>query len=339
MNNTFLCFVRQGGRQLVRDPLRPSEIVVEVFLPEMSSAKTVDLDVEEKRMTLVSKEPAEYRLVVDFAYPVDEEKGLAKFDRSTKKLFITLPVKSVAVNRLASTDSGIDIDFDDESIVDIVKEDTAYRTSTESDSESDVHDVSNDNNNDNELDVSSVIDADQHLLFPTYTCNVYDELMVLKLDVKNVDEESLTKSNLESSEGSGFSLRFTTIGSGMVPLKYGFDMVFLFREDEPCYSLDDLEVEIWDNNIIVQVTKSLLLFVEMLYPAEKDHFSKQNFFPTILDGSSHGWMRCLQGGQLPGQLEGAYTPSTKGIQTEEKTADGESLLINRYLSYMTRLTY
>ena len=259
MTNIFLCFGHQGGRQLVRDPLRPSEIVVEVFLPEMSSAKTVDLDVEEKRMTLESKEPAEYHLVVDFAYAVDEEKGSAKFDRSTKKLLITLPVKSVAINRLTSTDSGIDIEFDDDSIVDIVKEDTAYRTSTESDNESDVHDVSNDD--DNKSDVDGVDDDDeQHLLFPTYTCNVYDELMVLKLDVKNVDEESLTKSNLESSEGSGFSLRFTTIGSGMVPLKYGFDMVFLFREDEPGYSLDDLEVEIWDNNIIVQV-KYIFAFI------------------------------------------------------------------------------
>ena len=77
--------------------------------------------------------------------------------------------------------------------------------------------------------------------------------MVLKLDVKNVEEESLTKMNLESNEGSGFSLRFTTLGSGMVPLKYGFDMLFLFREEEPGYSVDDLEVEIWDNSIIVQV--------------------------------------------------------------------------------------
>jgi hypothetical protein len=253
--NILLCFDHQGGRQMIRDPLRPSEIAIEVFLPEMSSAKTVDLDIEEKRMTLESKEPVEYRLVLDFAYPVDEEKGSAKFDRSTKKLLITLPVKSVAITRLTSTDSGIDIEFDDESlVVDVVKEDTAYRTSTSSDNDSDVLDVtSNDNNDDNKLEISGG-DDDQHLMFPTYTCNVYDELMVLKLDVKNVDEESLVKTNLESGEGSGFSLRFTTIGSGMVPLKYGFDMVFLFREDDPGYSLDDLEVEIWDNNIIVQVT-------------------------------------------------------------------------------------
>ena len=244
----------QGGRQFVRDPSRPSEIEVEVFLPEMTSAKTVELDVEEKKMTLESSEPAEYRLVVNFAYPVDEEKGSAKFDRSTHKLLITLPVKNVVnvVNRLTSTDSGIDIEFDDDNnLVDVVREDTAYRTSVESDCEDEKVVVGED-------DVENVAESDEdRLLFPTYTCNVYDELMVLKLDVKNVDEESLTKTNLESSEGSGFSIRFTTVGSGMVPMKYGFDMIFLFREEEPGYCLDDLEVEIWDNNVIVQVMKGL----------------------------------------------------------------------------------
>jgi dynein assembly factor 2 len=231
---------------------------VEVYLPEMTSAKTVELDVEEKKMTLESTEPAEYRLVVNFAYPVDEERGSAKFDRSTRKLLITLPVKAVnsnvIVNRLTSTDSGIDIEFDDDTgnLVDVVKEDTAYRTSVESDSESDEKvDQNVDENVDQNVDQS---DKEQ-LLFPTYTCNVYDELMVLKLDVKNVDEDTLTKANLESREGSGFSIRFTTVGSGMVPMKYGFDMIFLFREEEPGYCLDDLEVEIWDNNVIVQVKK------------------------------------------------------------------------------------
>jgi dynein assembly factor 2 len=235
---------------------------VEVYLPEMTSAKTVELDVEEKKMTLESTEPAEYRLVVNFAYPVDEERGSAKFDRSTRKLLITLPVKAVnsnvIVNRLTSTDSGIDIEFDDDTgnLVDVVKEDTAYRTSVESDSESDENvDQNVDENVDQNVDQS---DKEQ-LLFPTYTCNVYDELMVLKLDVKNVDEDTLTKANLESSEGSGFSIRFTTVGSGMVPMKYGFDMIFLFREEEPGYCLDDLEVEIWDNNVIVQVKKGLVV--------------------------------------------------------------------------------
>ena len=230
---------------------------MEVFLPEMSSAKTVELDVEEKKLTLESTEPAKYRLVVNFADPVDEEKGSAKFDRSTHKLVVTLPVKNVAsVARLTSTDSGIDIEFDDDSqLIDVVKEDTAYRTSVDSDIEIDVGSDEAKATGVDEVTLEPTSKPEEpQLLFPTYTCNVYDELMVLKLDVKNVDEETLTKTNLVSDAGSGFSIRFTTVGSGMVPLKYGFDMIFIFKDDEPGYCLDDIEVEIWDNNIIVQVS-------------------------------------------------------------------------------------
>jgi hypothetical protein len=192
----------QAGHQLLRDPTRPSEIVVEVSLPEMTSAKTVELDVEEKRMTLESSEPAKYRLVVNLAYPVDEENGTAKFDRSTRKLVVTLPVKSVPVNRLTSTDSGIDIEFDDDAagLVDVVREDTAYRTSLESDECEEPVSAASGDGKDGE-------DGGERLLFPAYTCNVYDELMVLKLDVRNVVEDSLAKTTLESSEGAGFSLR------------------------------------------------------------------------------------------------------------------------------------
>ena len=257
LSGLTLFFAFQGGRQFIRDPTRPSEILFEVYLPEMSSAKTVELDVEEKKMTLESTEPAKYRLVVNFAYPVDEEKGAAKFDRSTHKLLVTLPVKDVvvSVNRLTSTDSGIDIEFEDDSqLIDVVKEDTAYRTSDECDNESDNgNDVKADDDDSEDVVEDVTSKSEKKLLFPTYTCNVYDELMVLKLDVKNVDEESLVKTNLVDDDGSGFSIRFTTIGSGMVPLNYGFDMIFKFKDDEPGYCLDDIEVEIWDNNIIVQV--------------------------------------------------------------------------------------
>ena len=155
----------------------------------MSSAKSVELDVEEKKMTLESTEPAEYHLVVNFAYPVDEEKGSAKFDRSTHMLLITLPVKvdnSSAINRLTSTDSGIDIEFDEgDNDVNIVKEDTAYRTTSSSDSESGnlsenviekKADVDKNYVDSNDVDKNDV-DTDESLIFPTYTCNVYDELV------------------------------------------------------------------------------------------------------------------------------------------------------------------
>ena len=63
-------------------------------------------------------EPPKYNLHVDLQYPVDEERGSAKFDKSKKTLVVTLPVKpgpQLIAERLGSNDSGIEVD-------------TAYRT-------------------------------------------------------------------------------------------------------------------------------------------------------------------------------------------------------------------
>jgi len=35
-----------------------------------------------------------YRLLLNFCYPVDEEKGSAKFDRDSQRLLVHLPIKS-----------------------------------------------------------------------------------------------------------------------------------------------------------------------------------------------------------------------------------------------------
>jgi hypothetical protein len=92
---------------------------------------------------------------------------------------VTLPVKNVvAVNRLTSTDSGIDIEFDDDSqLIDVVKEDTAYRTSVDSDIEIDLSSDESDDAKVVDGDVSAPSKTEEHLAFPTYTCNVYDELV------------------------------------------------------------------------------------------------------------------------------------------------------------------
>ena len=102
----------------------------------------------------------------------------------------------------------------------------------------------------------------EKLLLPNYTCNIYENLMVFKMDVKNVDPDSVIKQALNLNDGleQGFSLSFVNIGAGMVPLKYGFKMVFVseqveddvLKEDNTSI-LEKMEVEVWDNNIIVQM--------------------------------------------------------------------------------------
>ena len=230
------------------DPCRPTELVVEIYLPEMTSAKGVDLDVLERQLTLNSMEPERYHLDLRLPYPVDEEAGGAKFDKSTRMLIVTLPVKpgqlQKPVVRVVSTDSGIGLDMEE-------KQFPVDQQSTNEDTP-DIHDNSEDQTN--------VKEEVEKLILPNYTSNIYEELMVFKLDVKNVDPDSLVKDELilKGDKEAGFSLSFVNVGAGMVPMKYGFKMAFVL--DDANYDskfnksiLEDMEVEVWDNNIIVQL--------------------------------------------------------------------------------------
>ncbi|CAN9502100.1 unnamed protein product [Ophioblennius macclurei] len=70
---------------------RPKEIVVTIDLPLLKSSMDTSLEVKGKTLLLESKKPA-YRLELPLAYPVDEDKGEAKFNKQKRQLAITLPV-------------------------------------------------------------------------------------------------------------------------------------------------------------------------------------------------------------------------------------------------------
>jgi dynein assembly factor 2 len=232
------------------DPCRPTELVVEIYLPEMNSAKGVDLDVLERQLTLSCMEPQPYHLELRLPYSVDEEAGAAKFDKSKRMLIVTLPVKpgqpQKPVVRVVSTDSGIGLDMDD-------KQSASDVISTVENPPDNRHNI--------QKDEQLMKGTTEKMLLPNYTCNIYENLMVFKLDVKNVDPDSLIKDAFVLNEGQekGFSLTFENIGAGMVPMKYGFNMGFVFNQLDGNYGkennsiLEDMEVEVWDNNIIVQL--------------------------------------------------------------------------------------
>ncbi|XP_072545937.1 protein kintoun [Salminus brasiliensis] len=70
---------------------RPKEIVVTIDLPLIRSAGDIDLDVTQRRLVLESQKPA-YKLELQLSYPVDDNKGDAKFGKAKKQLTVTLPV-------------------------------------------------------------------------------------------------------------------------------------------------------------------------------------------------------------------------------------------------------
>ncbi|XP_059209024.1 protein kintoun [Centropristis striata] len=70
---------------------RPKEIVVTIDMPLLKAATDASLEVEERRLLLEAKKPA-YRLELPLAYPVDEDKGEAMFNKQRGQLTVTLSV-------------------------------------------------------------------------------------------------------------------------------------------------------------------------------------------------------------------------------------------------------
>ncbi|KAM3594136.1 uncharacterized protein V6R79_002912 [Siganus canaliculatus] len=78
------------SRDSARSP-RPKEIVVTIDMPLVKAVKDVSLEVTERSLLLESEEPA-YRLELPLAYPVDGDRGQAKFIKQRGQLVVTLPV-------------------------------------------------------------------------------------------------------------------------------------------------------------------------------------------------------------------------------------------------------
>jgi hypothetical protein len=109
------------------------------------------------------------------------------------------------------------------------------------------------------------IDLDDHetileRTMPPYVCNIYEGLMVVTMALRNVVASSLKKTVLKDAKG--YYLTFHTMGEGFVPINYGFCLSFDFEAVEAtgvnpvggdCH-IEDLDVEVWDNNMIVQLS-------------------------------------------------------------------------------------
>ncbi|XP_036397402.1 protein kintoun [Megalops cyprinoides] len=91
------------SRDSAPDP-RPKEIVIAIDLPLLKSAENADLNVTEKKIILESQKPA-YRLELPLAYPVDENKGEAKFNKLKRQLVVTLPVLPLKSPLVARADA------------------------------------------------------------------------------------------------------------------------------------------------------------------------------------------------------------------------------------------
>ncbi|KAJ6641563.1 Protein kintoun [Pseudolycoriella hygida] len=218
----------------------PSELVVTIDLPLLNSTNEVTLDVTERQIYLISEKPAKYKLQVDLPYDVSERDGNAKFDKSTRKLTITLPVirkeEVFKMPDLCRDDSGVESDHvspkDGNSIGS--DEDLSYGNGS-------AEEVFTDANS----NIDEFFNSTMTYELPTFSCNSLDNTMAFTLNVKNVDPDSI----VVDKQQYVVQLKFASIGAGFFPINYGFCV----KLPVECGSIVDVQPDAWDNNIILQL--------------------------------------------------------------------------------------
>lgn len=236
----------------------PKELVVEIDLPLLSSTSDVVLDVMEDSLSLLSEKHAKYKLELNLPYKVCEDSGNAKFDKDQRKLIITLPVRRLTGRRVA------DVGVEDSG----VESDTSYQTPESSSGDDDGAESESqkseenfplenselepdkcvDSSRTNKLCVKSFLDPDKHYLLPAFTCNVFEDVIAFTLHVKNVDPSSVVHCFLENN--CGVAVKFMSIGSGHFPVYHAFCVKF---PNGACVEENCLNIETWDNNVVMQI--------------------------------------------------------------------------------------
>ncbi|XP_051578954.1 protein kintoun-like [Myxocyprinus asiaticus] len=173
---------------------RPKHIIIIIDLPLLRSAHDVHVSVTERRLVLESQ-TASYKLDLLLSYPVHEDKGHAKFNKTNKQLTITLPV--VAVKNPVISQSRRDDDDEERKIMSDDEAEEKPHEDTEKPCETD-HTESN--THDSALVTCAVSELDRfnltsepqliNLLKETHTTDTGDNVMINPTVIRTEPEES-----------------------------------------------------------------------------------------------------------------------------------------------------
>ncbi|XP_026494881.2 protein kintoun [Vanessa tameamea] len=224
----------------------PSNLTIEINLPLLSSTKDCVLDVRERSLTLVSEKPAKYKLNLDLPYSVNDECGNATFDKSKHMLIVSLPVirQSLSFNKITcqKSDSGVESEENSNSEEESSRKNNLVEEITVTNDKPDLSATQ-------EKEMSPTVDEEFLLTnvgytFPSYTYNALDDIVAFTFHVKNTETDSVKVKNVENK----VYIKFTSIGSGFVPINYAALIVF-----DHDINFENAIGEAWDNNVILQL--------------------------------------------------------------------------------------
>lgn len=224
----------------------PSLLIIEINLPLLSSTSDCTLDVQEKLLTLISEKPAKYKLNIPLPYSVNDLSGSAKFDKSKSKLIVTLPV--IRKNLTSDKNSYLKVDsgVESEDCSGSQSEEEGSNMIVELSSNSSCSEISNPPTSMPKLseESDSFFENSLGYILPPYTHNVLDDIVAFTFHVRNTEPDSVQVKN----EGNKIYIKFTSIGSGFVPVHYAAAIIF----DENI-KFENASGEAWDNNVILQL--------------------------------------------------------------------------------------
>nr|CAI5818729.1 unnamed protein product [Callosobruchus analis] len=239
----------------------PKELVLVIDLPLLKSSGDIMVEVTEKTVQLVSEKPAKYKLNLTLPYKVNDSIGNAKFNKDLKQLVITLPVKNCTSSAELS-DSGVESDHGGP---------CSPEFEELNDTICDTHIVEPSNKCIEKHPGlrTMFLDKDVHYSLPEFSCHVFENVIAFTLNVKNVDENSVGK--MFPSDKT-VHVKFTSIGSSFYPSHYSF-----FIQLSENINQDDTVVEVWDNNVVLQVPVncSNVLFASYFYGTSEDDLKEK----------------------------------------------------------------
>lgn len=211
---------------------RPNELEIKIELPLLDSAKQVELDVFERRLTLSSEKPAEYKLDLNLSYPVDDEQGFARFDKNKHCLIVTLPV--LPQEQLELPFSGIRneepqeekiLQNQGEDVPKLIEEIPQVDDLPDLEEIDDGTEVSTSFKNEQpKSEMTSPLSVPKIAYgFPDFTFSQDTEAVAFVLNVWNISPDSVSITYLSSSS---CQVQFVSLGSGGFPIYYRFIVKF-----------------------------------------------------------------------------------------------------------------
>ena len=261
-----------------RPSTRPKEIVIEIDLPLLKSAGPVNLDIFEKRLFLQSEEPAKYKLDLSLPYPVDENDGSAKFDKSKKKLIVTLPVlpdtsvqeffneiQNVDPNLERMNGDQVSTDAERKPLIEVLSShengETSELTGEEVITPVETKEAMNCERDGSSTDKDiwgdlSARPAGQKITYmlPEYDYDQDISTVSLVVHVKNIEVDSVVKM-FSSDDPKQVKIKFLSMGSGCFPVYYS---IFLQFEEGCNVTPQDCTVDVSVDNLVLILAKAKL---------------------------------------------------------------------------------